>query len=477
MAAADALDRQAQRCEKRLNLRRMADIFISYARQDESTAQHLRDVLASQGWDVWRDKEGIVTGTAWSASIEQALHNAKCVVVLWSAHALSSHFVRDEAEIGRNENKLVPVQIGDVELPIGFRGIQTANLVGWTGDVDDPEYRKLVRAIGDRLGAGHGSGVVVAASSWRQRGEAMARALMAHRRFPWIAGGVAVLFIAVWLLYPLWGRGDAHDTLEQGLKNYLDQRYVEAEAQLHLAARRGNGLAAHYLAQMYMNGKGVKQDDAKAMEWAAVGAKAGNIQAQNDVGFLLGTGRGTKKDEEQALRWYASAADGGNAMAAYNVGLYYANGRGTKADPTRAVEYYRRAFDLGYPKAANALGEMYQYGRGVGLDLGRAVQWYRLASEQGDASASTSLGYLYATGQGVANDDRRAAELYRHAADLNDAAGLNNLGYMYETGRGVPVDLNYAMQLYKRASDLGERNAVSNLSRVQERLRAQGNRR
>ena len=50
----------------------MADIFISYAREDEGTAQHLRDVLASQGWDVWRDKEGIVTRTAWGASIEQA---------------------------------------------------------------------------------------------------------------------------------------------------------------------------------------------------------------------------------------------------------------------------------------------------------------------------------------------------------------------------------------------------------------------
>ncbi len=32
--------------------------------KDEATAQRLRDVLVSQGWDVWRDKEGIVTGTS-----------------------------------------------------------------------------------------------------------------------------------------------------------------------------------------------------------------------------------------------------------------------------------------------------------------------------------------------------------------------------------------------------------------------------
>jgi TPR repeat protein len=455
----------------------MADIFISYARDDESTAQHLRDVLASQGWDVWRDKEGIVTGTAWGASIEQALHNAKCVVVLWSTHALASHFVRDEAEVGRNENKLVPVQISNVELPIGFRGIQTANLVDWTGDVDDPEYRKLVRAIQDRLGTGQAAGGGPApAQPWWRRGLALAGTLVRHRRFPYVAAGAGVVILALWGVSRLWGGGDPHDALEQGLKNYLDQRYVEAESQLHAAANKGSGLAAHYLAQMYMNGKGVKQDDAKGMEWALVGAKLGNLQAQNDVGFLFGMGRGTKKDEEQALRWYTVAADQGNAIAAYNVGVSYANGRGARADPQKAVDYYRRGSELGYAPAANALGDMYRFGRGVGLDINRAAQWYRIAADMGDASASNNLGYFYATGQGVQPDDRRAVELYRHAADLNDASALNNLGYMYEVGRGVPVDLNLALSLYKRAADLGERTAVSNLSRVQERLRTQGTR-
>ena len=457
-----------------------ADIFISYARQDETTAQQLRDVLASQGWDVWRDKEGIVTGSSWGDSIETALREAKCVVVLWSKHALASHFVRDEAEIGRNANKLVPVQIDDIELPLGFRGIQTANLIDWAGEVEHVGYRKLVRAIQDRVGAGHGTGdgaVKVSSPPWWRQTQVRAQAWMTHPRFRYVAGGAIITVAALWGLTRLWPGGDPHDALEQGVKNYLEQRYVEAEEQLHTAAKRGSGLGAHYLAQMYMGGKGVKQDDAKAMEWSLVGAKLGNALAQNDVGFLLGTGRGTKKDEEQALRWYTAAADQGYGIAAYNVGLYYANGRGTHADAQKAVDYYRRAFDLGHPLAANALGDMYRYGSGVGVDIGRAAYWYKLAADLGEANGSNSLGYFYATGQGVQADDRRAVELYRHAADLNNASAINNLGYMYENGRGVPVDLNYAMALYKRASDLGERTAVSNLSRVQERLRNQGARR
>src|SRR5215831_14007407 len=129
-----------------------SDIFISYAREDEPTAIHLRDVLVAQGWDVWRDKEGILTGTSWEKAIEDALNAAKVVIVVWSRAALSSHFVRDEASVARNANKLVPVQIENLDIPLGFRGIQTANLVGWNGELDDPEFRKLIRALTERVG-------------------------------------------------------------------------------------------------------------------------------------------------------------------------------------------------------------------------------------------------------------------------------------------------------------------------------------
>lgn len=456
----------------------MADIFISYAREDETTARQLRDVLASQGWDVWRDKEGIVTGTSWGDSIEHALHDAKCVVVLWSKHALASHFVRDEAEIGRNANKLVPVQIGDVELPIGFRGIQTANLVQWTGDVDDSEYCKLVRAIGDRLGATAAGPLETppAGAAWR-RWLAKAQALARQRRVQYVAGGAVLGIVLLWTATRLWTGGDPHDALEQGLKNFLDQRYVEAEQELRDAYTHGSGLAAHYLALMYANGQGVKQDDAKALEWALRGAARGDAHAQNYAGFLLGSGRGAKKDDAQAFELFMRAAEQGLGLAAYNVGVNYANGRGTHPDAQKAVDYYRRASDLGEPLAGNALGDMYRFGKGVGLDLNRAAYWYRIAAERGDASGSNNLGFLYINGQGVPVDDRRAVELFRHAADLNNASALNNLGYMYETGRGVGMDLNFAMTLYKRAADLGDRMAVSNLSRVQERLRNQPTRR
>ncbi len=480
MAPADEVDCPPGAGQERLRPIGMADIFISYAREDEPTAQRLRDVLASQGWDVWRDREGIATGSQWSASIEKALHDAKCVVVLWSVPALSSLFVRDEAEIGRNANKLVPVQIDNIELPIGFRGIQTANLMNWQGDLDHPEYRKLVAAIADRVGAAKEQAIVKPPSGlgtlWRRALVALQN-FAGRPRFPYYLGGAAAIILLLGALIRFWPGGDPHVALQQGLKNFFDQRYVEAESELRIAAGHGSGLAAHYLASMYHNGYGVKQDDVKALDWALRGARLGDAHAQNYAGYLLSNGHGAKQDDAQAFQLYLKAADQGFGPAAYNVGLFYQDGRATSPDPLKAVEYYRLALDLGHPAAGSALGDMYRLGRGVGVDLGRAAQWYQAGANLGDAVSSTDLGSMYASGQGgLAQDDQHAVALYRHSADLNSASGIYNLGFMYENGRGVPADLNMAMSLYRRAADLGDRNALASLSRVQERTRSQGRR-
>lgn len=60
----------------------MADIFISYAREDFSRAELLAKTLASR-WSVWWDKE-VTIGRRFPAEIDRELAAAKCVVVLWS---------------------------------------------------------------------------------------------------------------------------------------------------------------------------------------------------------------------------------------------------------------------------------------------------------------------------------------------------------------------------------------------------------
>ena len=124
----------------------MADIFISYAREDRETAKTLAQRLADQGWSVWWDRH-IPSGRRFYDVIERELTAARCVIVLWSTAALDSPWVREEAQDGLDRDILVPARIETVRLPIGFRTIQTADLSDWAGDQAHPGLAQLVEDI------------------------------------------------------------------------------------------------------------------------------------------------------------------------------------------------------------------------------------------------------------------------------------------------------------------------------------------
>jgi len=79
--------------------------------------------------------------------IEEALNEAKCVVVLWSELSVKSEYVRDEATFALGRYNLIPVTIENVKLPFRFKGVQTLSLLGWDGSKDFSEFRKLVDSI------------------------------------------------------------------------------------------------------------------------------------------------------------------------------------------------------------------------------------------------------------------------------------------------------------------------------------------
>lgn len=108
----------------------MSDVFISYAREDRAAAEWLADLLSHQGYTVFWDRR-IEPGTAWEEIIEKELKETRCVVVVWSRNSVGSAWVKAEAEDAANRSLLVPVLIEQTELPLRFRSIQTANLVGW----------------------------------------------------------------------------------------------------------------------------------------------------------------------------------------------------------------------------------------------------------------------------------------------------------------------------------------------------------
>jgi len=124
----------------------MADIFLSYATEDREKAVQVASQFESIGFSVWWDRK-IPAGMTWRQVIETSLNQMGCMVVLWSEHSITSSWVSEEAEEGRNRARLVPALIDPVMPPLGFRGIQAADLIGWNGSADAPAFRHLVAGV------------------------------------------------------------------------------------------------------------------------------------------------------------------------------------------------------------------------------------------------------------------------------------------------------------------------------------------
>lgn len=124
----------------------MADVFLSYAREDGARAQQIAEALKQSGVDVFWDNE-IPPGTTWADYIEQKLAQCKALIVLWSEHSTKSQWVREEARMGRDKGVLIPVMIDASTPPFGFGEVQAANLSAWTGDADDVNWRRFSDAV------------------------------------------------------------------------------------------------------------------------------------------------------------------------------------------------------------------------------------------------------------------------------------------------------------------------------------------
>lgn len=133
----------------------MVDIFISYTKEDLEKAQIFVKAFESQGFSVWWDPE-ILPGKTVTTDIYKAIKEAKCVVVLWSKKSTNSYWVNLEASEGRQQEKLIPIFIENVDnIPFEFRPIQSARLIDWDGQTSHPIFCKVVKSINEIINHSH----------------------------------------------------------------------------------------------------------------------------------------------------------------------------------------------------------------------------------------------------------------------------------------------------------------------------------
>lgn len=124
----------------------MSDVFISYARANETVARMLADAVRAAGYRVWRD-DAIPAHRPFAEVIEERLRASRAVLVIWSREAAKSHWVQSEADHARTHEKLVQLSIDGAPLPMPFDRIQCEQLPDWDGNIELPGFRKVMESI------------------------------------------------------------------------------------------------------------------------------------------------------------------------------------------------------------------------------------------------------------------------------------------------------------------------------------------
>lgn len=126
----------------------MADVFLSYKKEDVILAERIAAGLRHEGITVWWD-EGLTPKESWDATIEREISLAGTVIVLWSPRSVVADWVRREAHFAQDRGKLIPIIVEATTIPIAFTLNQTLNLVGWDGSPNNKQWRKLLTWIAD----------------------------------------------------------------------------------------------------------------------------------------------------------------------------------------------------------------------------------------------------------------------------------------------------------------------------------------
>ena len=106
----------------------------------------LARMIASEGYQVWWDAD-LPPHMSYGEVITAKIGAAKAAVVVWSETAAASEWVRAEADVARNQKKLIQTAFSEIIPPLPFNQIQCASLEGWEGEPDHRGWTKVKESL------------------------------------------------------------------------------------------------------------------------------------------------------------------------------------------------------------------------------------------------------------------------------------------------------------------------------------------
>jgi WD40 repeat protein len=130
----------------------MADLFISYSRQDLAFVRRLAAGLERRGKDVWVDLDDILPSAPWMAEIRVAIAEADAVVVVLSPASVASPVCETELQAAADLNKrLIPVVAEPTPIEDVPATLAALNFLDFSPGTDEAGFEAALSRLVDVL--------------------------------------------------------------------------------------------------------------------------------------------------------------------------------------------------------------------------------------------------------------------------------------------------------------------------------------
>jgi TPR repeat protein len=143
-------------------------------------------------------------------------------------------------------------------------------------------------------------------------------------------------------------------------------------------------------------------------KWYVRAIELNYMRAYADLGQIYLSGRGVRRNYAKASSLLQTALEAGVLGAHGPIGEMYFRGNGRPRSYAKALEHF--LLDPAPNIYTTELAYMYRHGLGIGRDPEGAIKWYRTALIKGRNYATYEIGTMYWNGE-VAEPDSRAKAL------------------------------------------------------------------
>ena len=124
----------------------MADVFISYKREDRPRVAIIAELLSDLGLTAWFDAS-LIANDSWESVINREVASASAMLVCWTPRAVKSVQVMREVLLGAQRKILAPVWLQKSDLPEGLDAKHTPDLSSWDFSLNDREWLALLARL------------------------------------------------------------------------------------------------------------------------------------------------------------------------------------------------------------------------------------------------------------------------------------------------------------------------------------------